>query len=619
MSNLDDAFFKAYAKRQSVRDTAARSDTSTKVESYFQNEEAARVSPEEHAMYAPAKRSVSERAATVVSSRSSSRAVSNPKVTPPTQRSSSLSTEGEKNYRLDEVQYEAIDPEFSPAVQLQETIAKPKVARKPLSEYLAEMRTQIEAIDRQRSMNSASATVAEDVITHDVVQELADSMQPRTTASPVYTYPERQDTYAHPASSIAHSVTSKVIDKVELRKLASASVSASDEVSDTEIPSIEDPSTQQSLTRKSRIWPHETRKAQTRSYQDEESSSVRDLWRNEDRMHRFDKEEIHAREHTIADHNAPANHTQTKNKKAELDFSDKKFASEAAKSPNDAWQKELSAATIEVVKSLSDYDPKSERSKLYQQAKLPSENTKARVEQEIVKASKAIVTPFNAEWEVDEFQWPFTVLDLLETQESAFNEIADHLQSANRKGLKVLALTSAERGVGKSTTSLSLAATMAHKGLNVALVDGDIENPCLSSQLNLDISSGWRGCLEENVPLASIAIKSLAEKVTFFPLMDSLSAQEFEKHQIKINHILRRIARSFDLVIVDCQRLNHKSPQLVGTGEDGVLDAALVVVDTELSVRDRVETTLQLLEEQKITSIGIVENFASLNEAQKAS
>ncbi len=100
MSNLDDAFFKAYAKRQSVRDTAARSDTSTKVESYFQNEEAARVSPEEHAMYAPAKRSVSERAATVVSSRSSSRAVSNPKVTPPTQRSSSLSTEGEKKLSI---------------------------------------------------------------------------------------------------------------------------------------------------------------------------------------------------------------------------------------------------------------------------------------------------------------------------------------------------------------------------------------------------------------------------------------------------------------------------------------------------------------------------------------
>ncbi len=104
-----------------------------------------------------------------------------------------------------------------------------------------------------------------------------------------------------------------------------------------------------------------------------------------------------------------------------------------------------------------------------------------------------MVTPFNAEWEVDEFLWPLTVLDLLEAQESAFDEIAAHLLQANKKGLKVLAVTAAERGVGKSTTALCLAVTLAHRGLKIALIDGDAESPSLFNQLNLEIDNGWQG------------------------------------------------------------------------------------------------------------------------------
>jgi hypothetical protein len=67
------------------------------------------------------------------------------------------------------------------------------------------------------------------------------------------------------------------------------------------------------------------------------------------------------------------------------------------------------------------------------------------------------------------------------------------------------------------------------------------------------------------------------------------------------------------MVFIDTHRINYRSNQLIGTGDDAALDAALVIVDSELSVKERIDTTLQMLHDQKINSIGVVENFSGLD------
>ena len=241
----------------------------------------------------------------------------------------------------------------------------------------------------------------------------------------------------------------------------------------------------------------------------------------------------------------------------------------------------------------------------------PLQKSREHIDAKLAAAAQSFAVPIQAAWEVDHFQWPGTVLDLLEAQEEAFFEISDHLQDAHRKGLRTIAITSAERGVGKSTTTLCLAAVMAHAGLKVAVIDGDVEHPSLVNHLNLELEHGWQDCIFDNLPLEEVAIHAIEEQITLFPLTTSLHSDDIQQYHDRINKLIKRISNAFDLVIIDCQRLNQHSSPPIGTGHEGVLDAAMVVIDAELSIRDRIEATLQLLQEYDVNSIGVVENFNS--------
>ncbi len=67
----------------------------------------------------------------------------------------------------------------------------------------------------------------------------------------------------------------------------------------------------------------------------------------------------------------------------------------------------------------------------------------------------------------------------------------------------------------------------------------------------------------------------------------------------------------FDMVIIDSNRLTQKQYQLLGAGKEGVVDAALVIVDSQLSLQQRVDNAIELLKTQGIHSIGLAENFHS--------
>ncbi len=222
-----------------------------------------------------------------------------------------------------------------------------------------------------------------------------------------------------------------------------------------------------------------------------------------------------------------------------------------------------------------------------------------------------IPSPIQAIWEVDQFYWPASVASLLETQKDAFTDIGLHLQHIQSKGLRVLSVTSGERGVGRSTVALCLAKTVAMAGLRVAVIDGDYECPSMVDQLNLAVDYGWQQCLTENIPLDEVVIQSIEDNVAVVPLTDSIPASTVQNQEVRINKLIKRLSQAYDFVIIDGNRLTHKNPRLLGTGPESILDAAIVVVDAELSLRQRVDVAIDLLRHQGIDSIGIAENFHS--------
>jgi Mrp family chromosome partitioning ATPase len=216
---------------------------------------------------------------------------------------------------------------------------------------------------------------------------------------------------------------------------------------------------------------------------------------------------------------------------------------------------------------------------------------------------------FSASWEVDRFFWPEVAIQIAKSHGEAFQQIGKHLRLANQEGLKVMAVTSGERGVGRSTVAMHLARCAAAAGLSVALMDADTFYPSLVDQLRLDVEHGWQDCLFENVPLEEAAVRSIEDRITVFPLTSVVSAQQMHANLHRMSKIVKRIASAFDIVILDSNRLNLEQREMVGVSQESIVDAAIVVVDTELSIKEKVDTAVSILQGMGIASVGMVENF----------
>jgi Mrp family chromosome partitioning ATPase len=230
-----------------------------------------------------------------------------------------------------------------------------------------------------------------------------------------------------------------------------------------------------------------------------------------------------------------------------------------------------------------------------------------------VAAASSLPLPvaFTPSWEVDCFLWPEVVKQIERSHAEAFRQIGKHLCTANRDGLKVMAITSGERGVGRSTVAMHMARSAAASGLKVALVEGDAFCPSLIDQLRLDVEHGWADCLFENVPLHEVAVHSIQDGITLFPLKSVISAQELHANLHRMAKLIKRISTLFDIVFIDANRLNLEQRDLVGVSQESVIDAAIVVVDTELSIKEKVDSAVGILQNMGLSSIGLVENFQS--------
>ncbi|MFN9603795.1 MAG: P-loop NTPase [Planctomycetota bacterium] len=225
------------------------------------------------------------------------------------------------------------------------------------------------------------------------------------------------------------------------------------------------------------------------------------------------------------------------------------------------------------------------------------------------KQKRTTPTPFVPSWEVDALLWPEVVLRLEQASPGSFRQVGRHIANANQSGLRVMAVTSGERGVGRSTVAMHLARAAANAGLKVAIMDADAANPSLIDQLRLDVQHGWQDCLFAAVPLEEVAVHGLGDSITLFPLTDAIEPQQVHANLPRMSKLIRRISNAFDLVILDSGRLHLDQRELIGVSHEPVVDAAVVVVDTELSIKEKIDSAISILQARGLSSIGLVENF----------
>jgi Mrp family chromosome partitioning ATPase len=207
-------------------------------------------------------------------------------------------------------------------------------------------------------------------------------------------------------------------------------------------------------------------------------------------------------------------------------------------------------------------------------------------------------------WEVDRFLWPDEIEQLFKTQTEYFDYAGKKLVAASREGLKILAITSAQRGEGSTTLALCLARAAAGAGAKVGLLDGNLTRSELGEKLGVEFGSGWQSAAVCEQPLAEAAITGLEEKITLFPSAAGPGSEITSLGDDRVGQVFRAAAASFDLLIIDA-----------GTADLGknveAVDAAIVARDVRHTSEEETLTVATALRNSGVKAVGIAENFSS--------
>lgn len=169
---------------------------------------------------------------------------------------------------------------------------------------------------------------------------------------------------------------------------------------------------------------------------------------------------------------------------------------------------------------------------------------------------------------------------------------------------RVVGITSAMRGEGKSTTSINLAYTIAETGKRVLLVEADMRRPNLARRLAIDPTPGLSNllvglCREEDV-IQDVGLLENLKVITSGdvpPNPSELLGSE------RMSTVVSALSQDFDFIIFDLPPVNAVSDGLVISK---LIQGMIVVVRQDYSNRQDLTAALRQLEYLHIKVLGFV-------------
>jgi len=202
---------------------------------------------------------------------------------------------------------------------------------------------------------------------------------------------------------------------------------------------------------------------------------------------------------------------------------------------------------------------------------------------------------------------PLVTLDTRATRSEAFRAIRTNLQYVDVDNPpRVVAVTSALPGEGKSTTAINLAVTMAQAGKQVVIVETDLRRPKASGYLGVESQVGLTDVLAGQTKLDDALLPWNRDLLTVLPAgptppnpSELLASQQFVQ-------VLEQLRSEYDQVIIDCTPL---LPVTDGAIVSKAADGALLVVRFAKTTREQVVTSLDALEQVGARLLGTTFNF----------
>lgn len=196
----------------------------------------------------------------------------------------------------------------------------------------------------------------------------------------------------------------------------------------------------------------------------------------------------------------------------------------------------------------------------------------------------------------------------------AFRKIRTSMQFVDLdRSNKVILVTSAIAGEGKSTTACNIAITAAEAGNRVLLIEGDLRRPLAARYLGLPGGVGLTSVLVGNLNIA-VAVQSWGELLSVLasgPLPPNPSELLGSQH---MRQLLAQMRRQYDLVVID-------GPPVLPVADASALanacDGTILVVRHGKTKRDQIQDVVTALRTVDAHILGTVLNVVPANKGSK--
>lgn len=202
--------------------------------------------------------------------------------------------------------------------------------------------------------------------------------------------------------------------------------------------------------------------------------------------------------------------------------------------------------------------------------------------------------------------------------DDAIRALRASIQFALKPGEKVIHVTSAAEGEGKTFCAANVATTLSLLGKKVVAVDVDIRKQSLATLLGVSRGNGGVSSLLAKANITEADVKAAIQTSAKNPSLDVLPAGDVPSNPAeliacgKLNDLTAILKDNYDYIVIDAASLDNDIDTLY---INKVADYTLYVVRADKTTRKSVEAIDQLEESGKLKNVNVAVN--AINMAEK--